>query len=50
MTLSLLLQGDMVEGEPIELWWLWFLIAALCLGLAIYLMRHIKPGGPWWNR
>ena len=26
------------------------LIAALCLGLIIYLLGRIKPGGPWFTR
>ena len=45
-----LLQDSMVEGEPIQLWWVWILIAALFLGLIVYLLGRIKPGGPWFTR
>ena len=35
---------------PIPFWWLWLLIAVMFLGIIIYLVSHIGPGGPWMRR
>jgi hypothetical protein len=42
----LLLQVEPVEG-PVPLWWLWILIAGAFLGVIVYLVSRIGPGGPW---
>ena len=35
---------------PDPLWWLWLLIAAGFLGIIVYLVGRIGPGGPWMRR
>ena len=34
-------------GTADTLWWLWLLIAASFLGIIVYLVGRIGPGGPW---
>ncbi len=45
----LLLQDVQIEG-PVPFWWLWLLIAAAFLGIIVYLVGRISPGGPWIRR
>ena len=37
-------------GSADQLWWLWLLIAAGLLGIIVYLVGRIGPGGPWVRR
>jgi hypothetical protein len=49
VSLLFLFQQLPVEG-PVPLWWLWMLIAAGFLGIIVYLVSRIGPGGPWIRR
>jgi hypothetical protein len=46
----LLLFQDLPAEGPVPLWWLWLLIAAGFLGIIVYLVGRIGPGGPWVRR
>jgi hypothetical protein len=39
-----------IEGAPVDLWWLWLLVAGLFIGVIVYLVGRIGPGGPWMSR
>jgi hypothetical protein len=45
----LLLQVLPSEGPP-PFWWFWLLVAAAFLGIIVYLVGRIGPGGPWVRR
>jgi hypothetical protein len=48
--IALLVLQESPIAEPVPLWWLWLLIAALFLGIIVYLVGRIGPGGPWVRR
>lgn len=45
--LAPVLSQDTLDLGPVGLPWLWLLIAAAFLGVIIYLVKRIGPGGPW---
>lgn len=51
MTMVLFQLAPISEAEPapIQLWWLWLLVAVGMIGLIAWLLNHLGPGGPWFR-